>query len=195
MSISSPSPLPDHLRAAQGNAATFRALTWNLKIPVQISLAVGPTVPGGQGTKGDKTDGQGYSSDIGARGGVAAGMDKYYVSHAIPLLLLSSRSSRPLISFIISCTIDAMPSIYIPTDHITRASRQLCQLGPGTGRAGIASISDRRLVVRGGYESRWGRCSRERRDVQVVSLHRLFGYGDAYVEADTVFGVGTGHWT
>lgn len=79
MSISSPSPLPDHLRAAQGNASTFRALTWNLKIPVQISLAVGPTVPGGQGTKGDKADGQGYSSDIGARGGVAAGMDKYYM--------------------------------------------------------------------------------------------------------------------
>lgn len=38
--------------------------------------------------KGDKTDGQGYSSDIGARGGVAAGMDKYYVSRAIPFSCL-----------------------------------------------------------------------------------------------------------
>jgi hypothetical protein len=89
---------------------------------VQISLAVGPTVPGGQGTTGDKADGQGFSSDIGARGGVAAGMDKYYVSHVIPSLLLSSGSSRPLMSFMISCTIDAMPPVYIPSDHVTRAS-------------------------------------------------------------------------
>jgi hypothetical protein len=100
---------------------------------VQISLAVGPTVPGGQGTKGDKADGQGYSSDIGARGGVAAGMDKYYVSRVIPLLLLSPRSCRPLITFVVSYTVDAMPSVYVPTDHITGDPGQLCQLGPGTG--------------------------------------------------------------
>ena len=88
MSRSSPSPLPDHLRTAQGSASTFRALTWNLKIPVQISLAVGPAVSGRQASEGDDGNGRGFSIDIGARGGVAAGMDKYYVS-----VSLSARSS------------------------------------------------------------------------------------------------------
>jgi hypothetical protein len=49
--------------------------------------------------KGDKADGQGYSSDIGARGGVAAGMDKYYVSRAIP----------------VSCLVLAHPDLLYPT--------------------------------------------------------------------------------
>jgi hypothetical protein len=83
---------------------------------VQISLAVGPSVPGGQGQKGDREDGQGYSSDIGARGGVAAGIDKYYVSRVIPVLVgcLSAE-------YLLSLTTDAMSTVYVPTGHTTGA--------------------------------------------------------------------------
>jgi hypothetical protein len=79
MSASSPSPQPEHLRAALGDASTFRSITWNLSLPVQISLAVGPSVSG-RSTTEEQVDGRGFSSDIGARGGVAAGLERYYVS-------------------------------------------------------------------------------------------------------------------
>jgi hypothetical protein len=80
--MSSPSPLPDHLRSAQSTASTFRNLTWNLTIPVEVSLATGPSVQGQMGSEKGQA-GQVYSStDIGGRGGIAGGVDRYYVSTA-----------------------------------------------------------------------------------------------------------------
>lgn len=80
--MSSPSPLPDHLRSAQSTASTFRNLTWNLTIPVEVSLATGPSVQGQMGSEKGQA-GQVYgSTDIGGRGGIAGGVDRYYVSDA-----------------------------------------------------------------------------------------------------------------
>ena len=62
-----------------GNASTFRAITWNLKLAVQVSLAVGPSVSN-RPAQDEQEEGRGFSTDIGARGGVAAGIEVYYVS-------------------------------------------------------------------------------------------------------------------
>lgn len=84
---------------------------------MQISLAVGPTVPG-KDTKGDQEGGRGYSSnDIGARGGVAAGIDKYYVSRVHCL----NSEFQHLLKVVLRGT-DAMSSIYVPFGDTTGAA-------------------------------------------------------------------------
>lgn len=105
MSASSPSPQPDHVRAALGNASTFRAITWNLKLSVQVSLAVGPSVSG-MPAQDEQEEGRGFSTDIGARGGVAAGLEKYFVSHD----LVTARVEELSESSICRCNAHGIPT-------------------------------------------------------------------------------------
>lgn len=79
MTMATGTPTTDQVRIAQSAATTFRTLTWNLTIPVQVSLAVGPSVQ----AHGNSTKAPSYSVDIGARGGVGGGVETYFVSSYI----------------------------------------------------------------------------------------------------------------